>query len=177
MKDTEILKEIQAFHKELRDYNDSLKSEFHKAHTDVLLKIEKLPTQEDFMGYKGSVSKNIEDIKDNISKLYSRVNGIEGSLKNLNIKNEKEFTHDVKDIVKDFTSSEEGQSLIFKTVAKEQTEKEKGHLHKKTYWKEIVIPVLGLIFLGGSVWSYILPKEGSNSHSNTQVVQQLQGGK
>lgn len=48
MKDTEILKEIQTFHKELRDYNDSLKSEFHKAYTDVLLKIEKLPTQEDF---------------------------------------------------------------------------------------------------------------------------------
>lgn len=177
MKDKEIFKEIQNLSKDFRDYHDKLKSEFNSAYQEISLKISKLPTHQDFSGHKGSLSKNIEDIKDNISKLYSRVNGIEGSLKNLNIKNEKEFTHDVKDIVKDFTSSEEGQSLIFKTVAKEQTEKEKGHLHKKTYWKEIVIPILGLLFLGGSVWSYILPKEGSNSPSNTQVVQQLQGGK
>lgn len=176
MKDTEILKEIQSFHKELRDYNDSLKSEFHKAHTDVLLKIEKLPRHEDFNGYKLSFGKEIEGIKENISKLYSKTNGIEASLSSLNknIKSEKEFKTDVLEIVNQFVSSETGQSTIFKTVSKEQLEKEKGHLHKKTYWKEIVIPILGLLFIGGSMWSYILP---SKETPNQKVVQQLQGGK
>lgn len=176
MKDTEILKEIQSFHKELRDYNDSLKSEFHKAHTDVLLKIEKLPRHEDFNGYKSSLSKTIDSLKENISKLFSKVNAVEASLSalNKNIRSEKEFKTDVLEIVNNFVSSEMGQSTIFKTVSKEQMEKEKGHLHKKTYWKEIVIPILGLLFLGGSVWSYILP---SKETSNQQVVQQIQGGK